>query len=424
MANNFAPSTLITSAALPILKNMLAMAANVNTDWQDEFQKGLSAGYAPGQTIQIKKPPRYTVRQGRVAVPQGTIDTTTPLTLGMFGVDVNVNDFDATLFLPEGQGRLQTKLAAMLAPIANEIDRLGCQLARTSVWNTIGVPGTLPNTQATALDAVLAMQERLDNMSAPRKDMNRNLIMNPTFNRSMITGFAGLFNNTKKVSAQYDSGVFVESLGLSPYMDQNVDVHTNGTQASVGMTVNGGGQAGGFTPAANGQPGGAPLATQTMAIAATTGTLTRGSKITIGGIFFVNAQSRTSNNVPVQVVLTQDVAAGATAITFSPALIVSGPFQNVTAAPANGATLTVFGAAGASYACNFLFHKDAFTFASVPLLAPPSGRGVVSETKSYEGLTISWTEGYDIINRNLISRMDVLCGFAPTYPELACIYAV
>ena len=83
--------------------------------------------------------------------------------------------------------------------------------------------------------------------------------------------------------------------------------------------------------------------------AAITGTITRGSKITFGGINYVNPQSRQDTGIAAQFTVTVDVAAGANSIPISPALTPSGQFQNVTASPANNASLTVLGAASSSW---------------------------------------------------------------------------
>ena len=44
--------------------------------------------------------------------------------------------------------------------------------------------------------------------------------------------------------------------------------------------------------------------------------------------------------------------------------------------------------------------------------------------ESYKGLNIKVTEFYDGVNDNSIMRLDVLFGWAPTYPELSVKYAL
>jgi hypothetical protein len=402
MPNTLATCTIVAREALAILKNQLTFAKNVNRTWEAEFNSNMSRGYAPGTTINIKRPPRYTYRTGRVSVPQDTVESVVPLTLAQGGTDIQFFGIERTLSLT----RLEKKIAAAVATVANEIDRQGCDLARLTTPNVIGTPGTAPNTQALALQAILGLNQRLDEAAAPR-DRNRSLIMNPLFNASAIQGLAGMFNSQAKLDEQYRRGMMVDSLGLNIAMDQNVVTHTNGTQAVAGTNVNGAGQTG-----------------SSVTVLALAGTITRGSKITLPGVFAVNPQTRASTGVLAQFVVTADVAAAATSIPISPAIVTTGAFQNVTASPTTGSPFTIFGTASGSYGANVAFHEDAFTLAMVPMYAPPSGKGVIDVAmESDDGFTIKVTEFYDGVQDNYIMRLDVLFGWAATYPELACLYA-
>jgi hypothetical protein len=52
--------------------------------------------------------------------------------------------------------------------------------------------------------------------------------------------------------------------------------------------------------------------------------------------------------------------------------------------------------------------------------APEGGKGVIDVAQeSHKGFTIKVTQFYDGINDNTIMRLDVLFGWAATYPELA-----
>ena len=57
-----------------MLENMVTFGAACNRDWEDTFQSASAAGYKTGATINIKRPPRYTYRAGRVASPQDTVE--------------------------------------------------------------------------------------------------------------------------------------------------------------------------------------------------------------------------------------------------------------------------------------------------------------------------------------------------------------
>ena len=401
MANSLITCSIVAKESLAVLENQLTFSSMVNRDFEAEFSSNMARGYAPGNTINIKRPPRYTYRTGRVAAPQATTETTVPLVLSQGGTDLNFTSVERTLSLT----KLEDKLTAAIAPIANEIDRQGLALAHFSTFNALNPTGALPTTQIDAVNAVTACNRRLDEMGAAR-DKRRAFVMGPGLNAATVAGFSGLFNAQGPVSKQFGSGLMVDSLGLSYGMDQNVDTHTNGTQNVAGTNVNGAGQSG-----------------SAITVVGLGGTITRGTIVTFPGCFAVNPQSRQSTGVLAQFVITADLAAGATSLPTSPALVTSGPFQNVTASPTTGAPFLIVGAASTAYQCNVAYHRDAFTLAMVPMWAPPGGKGVIDVAQeTYNGFTIKVTEFYDGVNDNSIMRLDVLYGWAATYPELSVKY--
>ena len=181
-------------------------------------------------------------------------------------------------------------------------------------------------------------------------------------------------------------------------------MHINGTQVITGTAVAAG------------------LSGASIACAALGGTITRGTRISFPGVFAVNPQSRTSTGTLAQFVVTADLLAGAVALPISPAIVPTGAFQNVSNAT-TAANFTIFGTASGSYSANVAFHKDAFTMAMVPMATPPSSTGVSSATASWKGMNLRVTDYYDGVNDNTNTRIDVLFGWAATYPELACLYA-
>ena len=399
MSNTLLTSSILAKETLAVIENNCAFGGMVNRDYETVHSASMRDGYEPGATINIRKPSRYTYRSGRVSVPQASVDNSVPLTLSQGGADLNFNLFERSLQITDR--RIQKKINAAAATIVNEIDRVGLLLAKTAVYNCLNPTGALPTTQALSLAAITGINQRLDEMGAPRDNM-RGLIMNPAMNAATVGGFAGLFNGQAKLGRQFDSGLMVDSLGLSYAMDQNVAVHTNG--AATATNINGAGQTG--------------AAITVVAVAG--GTLAAGTVITLPGVYAVNPQSRVSTGVLADFVVTADVSIAATSIPISPAIVTSGPYQNVTASPTTGQPYVIKGAASTSYGCNVGFHEDAFTLAMVPMATPPDGTRV--EQISHNGYTIKVTDFYDGTNDNVVTRLDVLFGWAATYPELACKY--
>ena len=397
MSNILVTNNIVAKEALAILQNMIGFSKNVNRDFESEFTGNQGRGYSPGQTINIKRPPRYTYRAGRVSAPQATVESSIPITLSQGGTDLNFTSFEKTVSLSQ----FERKMQAAVATVVNEIDRQGLDMARRTTANAVGTVGTLPSTQAAAYSLLTTANQKLDEMAAPR-DGQRSLILNPAMNASLLQGFGGLFNPGAPVSKGYTSGMFQSAFGLDVNMDQNVSRHLNGTAVQGTNTINGAGQSG-----------------ATITTAALNGTVTVGSVFTIAGVNAVNPQSRQDTGSLQQFVVVASAAAATTSLQIFPAIVASGAFQTVTASPANGAAITFLGAGGAAYDANVMYHRDAFTLAMVPMSVPDTGTGAKVTQMSDDGFTVKVTSFYDGVNDNNIMRLDVLFGFAAPYPELA-----
>jgi hypothetical protein len=106
---------------------------------------------------------------------------------------------------------------------------------------------------------------------------------------------------------------------------------------------------------------------------------------------------------------TSGASTGPATLTISPAMIIDGPYQTVTAAPADNAAITVkTGTAGASYPQNLAFHKNAITLAMAPLDMPEDGASASRE--SFKGVSIRAVRQYDISADKTIFRFDILYG--------------
>lgn len=411
MANTIAVSSLIAKAALPILENNLKAAGLVNREYENEWEKGMSRGYMPGQTINIKKPSRYSYRAGNLAVPQDTVISTVPATLQMGGVDLGITSLERTVSISKSE-QYELMIEPAMETIANEIDRQGLDLMRRSVPNIIGTPGTTPNTQATANAAWGNVNQRLNELATSGN--YRNFIMAPSLYNGMNQGQLVGFNPADGVSKAYRTGQVIDALGFTNAMDQNVAVHTNGSQNVTALTVGGANQTG---------------STLTLT-AVTTGTITRGTKITIPSRFQVNPQNRQSTGASWQATITADVPIGSATLPIDPPITPSGNFQNIDASPANAAPITIFGTASGSYTANVAFQKNAFTLAMVPLFTPGMGSAVGGagkvtgvENANYKGFNMSIIEVFDYTSRSFYWRFDVLFAWAALRPETAIIYA-
>src|SRR5262249_20223466 len=116
--------------------------------------------------------------------------------------------------------------------------------------------------------------------------------------------------------------------------------------------------------------------------------LNQGDVFSIAGVFAINPVTKQALPYFQQFVVNAGVTAtgSADAINISPAIITTGPYQSVSAAPAQNAALTFTGTAGASYPQNMVFHENAFALCMVPMELP---EGATKKARqSYKGLSI------------------------------------
>ena len=113
---------------------------------------------------------------------------------------------------------------------------------------------------------------------------------------------------------------------------------------------------------------------------------------------------------------TSDGSGNAT-ITISPPIITDGPYQTVTAAPANNAVITPLGTEATGYRQNLAFHPNAFALVTVPLEMPDGASFKARETRN--GLSMRVIKDYDIDNDEDVIRLDILYGVKTLRQELA-----
>ena len=122
-----------------------------------------------------------------------------------------------------------------------------------------------------------------------------------------------------------------------------------------------------------------------------------------------------------QFVVLSDVSSdgsGNATLSISPAIVTSGPYQNVSAAPADNAAITVVtGTASTAYPQNLCFHKNAFALVMADLDLPDGAPFKARE--SMENMSIRVVKQYDIDNDKDVIRLDILYGVKTIYPELA-----
>ena len=400
MANTLLTISMITREALRVLENNLTFTKQVNRQYDDRF--GVE-GAQIGTVLNVRKPPRYVGRTGTAISIEDATETQVSVTLDtQFGVDITFTSEDLALKISDFSKRF---ISPAVATIANKIDNAGMALY-TSVYNSVGVPGTPgPTTLLAYLNAGVA----LDNDSAPM-DGQRSICITPSQQAQIVNALKGLFQQSSAISSQYARGQMGTTVGFDWYMDQNCNTHTTGTFTT------------GSTPLVKGAAQtGASLITDGWA--ASTAVILKGDVFTIADVNHVNPQSLASTASAQQFVATANGTSdgsGNLTVSISPSITTGTGFQTVDASPADNAAITMVGTEAKQSPQGLAFHKDAFTLAMADLPLPQGTDMAARVSDDQLGMSIRLIRDYDITTDKFPCRLDVLFGWAALRPELAC----
>jgi hypothetical protein len=388
---------MITNEALAVLVNELSFTRGVNRQYDDSFAV---KGAKIGDTLNVRKPPRYIGRTGQAVNIEDSVETSVPVVLTtQAGVDMQFSSADYSLRIDDFSNRF---IKPAMANVANRIDVDGLTLAANATYNAVGTIGTAP-TQKTVLQAGAL----LDMNATPKGSGLRSLVIDPNTQVEVVNTLSTLFNDQKKIGDQYGTGnMGANVLGFNFSMDQNVPIHTTGPL--------------GGTPAVNGAAQtGSTLVTDGWTAAAAL-RLNKGDVFTIAGVYTVNPQSRALTKNLQQFTVTANVSSdgtGAASIPISPSITPTGQFQNVSASPADNALITVLGTTGQQYTTNIAHHRDAFTLACADLPLPKGVHDAARKSDPQTGLSVRMVSQYNVSTDQFITRLDILYGWAALYPE-------
>jgi hypothetical protein len=409
MSNNLLTISKITNEALMVLENELTFTSEVNREYDDQFAV---TGAKIGNTLNVRRPGRFIGTTGPALNVEDFNETSVPVTLStQFHVDTQFTTQDLALSLDMFSDRV---LKPAIAAIANKIDFDGLSMAKNNTANIVGTAGTPP----TGLITYLTGQAYLDSEGAPR-DGRRSCIIEPFTSATIVDSLKGLFNPQNQVSTQFQKGLMGrDSGGMNWKMDQNVVNQTFGNYTGT-LATN--------TSTFTGSLTTGWASTSTITLVASAGlTLNQGDVIQIAGVYAVNPQSRAAYGSGklrnfVVTATTNVATTPGTQVTVSPAIITGGQFQNVTVTATSAtAVVTPFANSGEVSPQNIIMHRNAFTLATADLELPDGVHFAGRASDKELGLSIRVVRQYTINNDSIPTRLDVLYGWAPLYPELAC----
>lgn len=408
MANTLVNPEQVTYEVAMYFVNSLRGVAQFDRQYSDEFAR---EGAKIGDTVKIRKPQQWEANEGDAFVEQNILDQTVNLIINRRRhVGFGYTSAQATLDLDDIRNRYVQPAAETLASF---FDRLSLADVYKSVFNMVGTPGTTPSAGLTY------SQARVKILDLAGPDEGLCAVLEPLASATLADSTKTYFNPQDKLGRNWTRGMFQpEQLGIAKWLsDQNIPRFTTGSATSASTPlINGAGQTG------------SSIATDGWGSGATS--LKKGDIVTFASVYFVNPQSKENTGRLAQFVLTADVSdtSGAATLSISPSIVTSGPLMNVTAAPADNATITYWSmAAGGTQTAmvtpqNLVFHPKAFASAVVDLFMPSPGAGVKGARVSSKELSVSirYLEQFTVTDDKNRNRLDMLWGTAPVQERLAC----
>lgn len=389
MPNNLLNSDMITNESLSILHEGLQFVGGINKQYDDSFAND---GAKIGDTLRIREPNQYTVRDGATLSVQDTEEKNTSITItSQKGVDIEFSSKELALEIDRFSERyLQPAMSRLAAHVEDD-----CLNMYKDIYNQESNLGS-----ATTMKNMLNGRKILIDGITPM-DGNCTMLLNTQANVDLVDDLKGLFNDKTEISKNFRQGKVGKGQGFDYYESTYLGRHTTGTAAATtGYLVNGGSQTG-----------------ATLTVDTGSNTFLKGDVFTIAGVYRVHPETKKVTNVLQQFVVTADSGASATSLAISPAIVASGAYQNVSGSPADNAAITKVGGASATYGISLGYHRDAFALATADLILP---RGTdMASRKVFDGVSMRFIRDYDINNDKLPGRFDILYGYKTIRPQFA-----
>ena len=405
-ANTLLTISMISRDAAMVLGNTLDLAKRVNRDFDSDF--GVKAAQI-GQNINVRRPIRPTVRVGSVVDIQAITETYSPLTFtDPYGTDYALTSQELTFSVED---YLDKVVEPSVVRIASQIEAVG-QALITKFYGLIGTPGVAltGGSSGTALLAIQKALALLNKNDAPPAAGRKTLLNDPDFNAVLASSNLSYFNPQPEISKMYNDGYQGDFSSFRVFMNQLVLPHTNGTYGGTPVVAT-------TVPANSTWAATSTLATSGWSSGATT--LNAGDVFTIAGVYMVNPQTKTPIGTLQQFVVATTVSdtSGAITMTVSPAIVTTGGFQNVSAAPQSGAAITVAGASDVTTQNALAFDRDAIMLAAKELMPYSVGIGKTT-TDDQTRIPIRVQQMPDIRTNQEILRFDVMVAWGTLYEQL------
>ncbi len=397
--NSLITPSIIAKEALMQLENNLVMGELVHRDYGGEFNKA-------GSTVSIRKPVKFRSSTGAARQSSDVIEGTVPITIDtQRHVSWDFLSSDLTLTVEDYSERY---IKPAMIELAQQVESSLMGL----YFNVPGWVGTAGTTPSTFLHLGAARQYMVEH-AVPVGD-TLNAVLSPAAALQVANDLKTQFQQAKQLTA-IERVKIGKYAGFDTYESASIVNHTVGPLGGTPL-VNGASQHSNASPQANSMS----LVTDGWTAAAAS-RLKAGDVITIAGVTDINPKTYQSLGYLKKFTVLSDVSSdgsGNATLSIHPAIVTSGPYQNVLAGPADNAAISVVsGSAATAYPQNLCFHRNAFALVMADL-AMPDGAAFKARERS-RNLSVRVVKDYDIDADRDIIRLDILYGVKAIYPDLA-----
>ena len=398
MANTLKFIDMVAKEALAIAHEESQFIGTVDRQYDDSFAK---SGAKIGDTLRVRYPNRYKRRQGsRVMQSSDMVETTGNVTMSyQDGVDIpNLTGKELTLDVDNPKQVADFSKRFIKPAMATLVSGIEGDFLAFATKNTPNVAGTA-GAAITDLSTVGLARAKLNQNLAP-KDGRRYIQGDSVTMAGIVNGLKGMFQDSNQIKEQYREGMMGRTAMADWY--ENDRMWTLPNSGDVAGNVNNGSLLSGITSLTVNNFSAAPV---------------EGMVFTVAGVYDCHPETKAQYPHLKQFVVT---SASTTNIAFQPAMIydTNNPAQNCSGAPGATAAVVFVGSANTSYVQPLMYHQDAFQFVTASLPEYPMSGNMKQVT--YDGLSLRvWMDG-DIVNDQLLCRIDILYGFAALRSDWAC----
>ena len=388
-----------------ILSQELRFAPSINMQFDSEWGRD---GREFGDTLFFRRPMQFTVSRGNNLTYQDLSEKkqsvkfvekyNIPFAITSIERFTDIRELNRRVFRPAGI-RLAAEIEKDLINMIYEVP------------NQVKSPSSGMN-----LKTVSESQQLLTQNLCP--DTMRTLLLTPPDNTALNDALKGLFNPPANLNRAFRSGYVASNFqGYQNVFNTTlIPRHTSGTYLSSAspILVAGANQSGDSITTDGG---------------AATDTLKAGDPVVFAGCKAVHPQTKTAYDYDAPFTVTEDYTRGANTtvpLKIFPEMITSGPYQNVSASPADNAQVlkktSVLGTAAhmaASYGHvpSIGYHKDAFTMVMANLGSDTPG--AENAVIRWRNISIRLTKQFQQDKSRTGYNLECYCGYAPMFFEHA-----